>query len=358
MSKGYSVASRLNKDGKKSYHVRVRYKDYPTVSRTFKTKTRADRFGQKTVHDLDAGTYVSKGAASKTVTLNEAFEKFIDALPEKTHTQRIYKKNHLSYSNIVRQSEIGKLKLGNIRKSHMAKFRDQRLKVGSAQTVKNNMHGISRVYKKAISDWDISVENPVTGVERPQAPPPRDRRLEVGEMELILEEARKLTKQPWVAPLIEFLIYSAFRLGEACRIRPKDVLWSTREVFMQTRKGGKVDIKVPVPQCASDVLKAFEPSWRMDAVFHVTPNQASSVLGKFHQNLLLRGVIEKPLRTHDYRHEGTSRLFELKNDSGQPLLTVPFIVLYTGHSSIDVLVKTYANVRNEDANKVLDTVGY
>jgi integrase len=177
-------------------------------------------------------------------------------------------------------------------------------------------------------------------------------------MELILEEARKLTKQPWVAPLIEFLIYSAFRLGEACRIRPKDVLWSTREVFMQTRKGGKVDIKVPVPQCASDVLKAFEPSWRMDAVFHVTPNQASSVLGKFHQNLLLRGVIEKPLRTHDYRHEGTSRLFELKNDSGQPLLTVPFIVLYTGHSSIDVLVKTYANVRNEDANKVLDTVGY
>jgi len=361
MAKGYTVDPKTNKDGSITYHVRVRRKGINVFDHYLK-KTLADQFGRRTVDEIDAGTYVKKSAVSKTITLNDAFKKFIESLPEKTHTQRTYKKNYVSYLNIVKRfdsGKFGKKPLGEFRRPDIADFRDQRDKIVSKQTAKNNINAISRIFRKAIGDWDVDVQNPVIGIERLKSPSPRNRRLEDDdEFKAILKEAGSLTGQPWVAPLIEFLVHSAFRLGEACRIRPQDILWDTREIFMQSRKGGKENIKVPIPQCAADVLRQFERNWGEKTIFQVKPNQASSVLGKFHQKLLQNGVIKEPLRAHDYRHEGTSRLFELKNNDGQLVLTVPYIVLYTGHTSIDVLVKTYANVRNADAKAVIDTVRY
>ncbi len=219
------------------------------------------------------------------------------------------------------------------------------------------MNTISKVFSHAISEWDIPTTNPVTGVNKLPKSTPRNRRLEEGEEDLILKEAHKRTNQPWLAPLIEFLLATGMRLGEVSHISPDQVFLEKKQVYLENTKTN-FPRHVPLPERAKSILQEFKPHWGKERVFHVTSNTASSTWLAFKSDLLEKGLLKKDLHLHDLRHEGISNLFEMKNNHGAPLLTVAHIRLITGHRDVNTLVNVYANFTAEVVVEAMEAGGY
>ncbi len=356
MANGISIKPRKNESGKTVYGLRVRRKEQYS-SGTFLTKSAAVREGNKLAAQMDDGTFVPKGALSNSITLSQALDMFIEELPEGTDREKRYKSDKISHANIIRKFKFSRLPMGKIEKLHIREFRVSRLKDVSANTVINNMNTISLVFNHANSEWDINVRNPVEGLKKPEKPLPRDRRLEAGEEEVILEEARKRTNQLWLAPLVEFLFLTGMRLGEISNISADQVFLEKRQVYLDTTKTD-YPRHVPLPLKAKEVLEKFKPRWGKERVFHVNARSASSGWMDFKKELLNRGLIKKDLHMHDLRHEGISRMFEMTNSRGEPLLTVAHIRLITGHKDINTLVNTYANFSADIVVDAMEAGGY
>jgi len=356
MANGVSIKSRKKQGGKTVWGLRVRRKGQ-FYSDTFLTKTTAVKVGTRIAAQMDEGTYVPKGIISDQITLKEALNAYIDELPVETERQRTYKGDKSSHATQINKFKFAKLPLGLIRKSHLREFRNKRIKECSANTVRNNLNTISKVFSHAISEWDVPVSNPVRELKKPEKPAPRDRRLDEGEETIILNEALKLKKHPWFAPLIEFLLCTGMRLGEVSHIAPNDVSLATREVYLRKTKTN-YPRSVPLTKRAKEVLETFQPYWGKERVFQVTSNTASSTWLTFKTDLLEKGLIKEDLHLHDLRHEGISRLFEMKNRYKEPLLTVAHIRLITGHKDVNTLVNNYVKLTAEGVVEAMEAGGY
>ncbi|MBL6933332.1 MAG: tyrosine-type recombinase/integrase [Rhodospirillales bacterium] len=283
MANGVSIKQRKKKGGETVWGLRVRRKGH-FHSDTFLTKTAAVKAGNKIAAQMDDGTYVRKGAISDQITLAQALDKFLNELPIETERQRTYKGDKASHATQIKKFKFAKLPLTLIRKSHIRDFREKRKNDCSPNTVNNNLNTISKIFSHAIDEWDILTKNPVKGVKKVEKPLPRNRRLEEGEEETILREARKRTKQPWFAPLIEFLLATGMRLGEVSYISPDQVFLEKRQVYLEKTKTD-YPRHVPLPERAAAILEEFKPLWGKERVFHVTSNTASSAWLEFKSDL-------------------------------------------------------------------------
>jgi integrase len=356
MANGITIKSRKKKGGEIVWGLRVRRKQQ-YWSDTFLTKTAATKAGNRIAAQMDEGTFVPPSAISNQITLADALDEFLMELPIDTERQRTYKGDKQSHATQIKKFKFAKLPLTLIKKSHIREFREKRKKTCSVNTVHNNMNTISKVFSHAISEWDIPTSNPVIGVNKLPKSNPRNRRLEEGEEALILNEAKKRTNQPWLFPLIEFLLATGMRLGEVSHISPDQVFLEKRQVYLEKTKTN-YPRKVPLPERAKSVLENFKPLWGEERVFHVTSNSASSAWLAFKTDLLEKGLLKKDLHLHDLRHEGISSLFEMKNKRGEPLLTVAHIRLITGHKDINTLVNVYANFPAEVVVEAMESGGY
>ena len=357
MANGISIKARKKRGGETVYGLRVRRKGQ-YHSETFLTKTAASKAGNRIANEMDQGTFVQHGKAeSNQITLENAFKKFLAELPTETERQRTYKSDKTSHFNQVKKFKFAKLALPLIKKVHIREFRDIRSKTCGANTVHNNLNTISKVFAHAISEWDIQTMNPVKGIKKLAKPAPRNRRLEHGEEDLILKEAKKRTNQPWFAPLIEFLLATGMRLGEVVQLTPQNVFLDKRQVYLEKTKTN-YPRNVPLPLRAKHVLEDFKPYWGTEQIFNVTSNTASSVWLAFKADLMASGLLKNDLHLHDLRHEAVSRLFEMTNSNGEPLLTVAHISLVTGHKDINTLVNVYANLTADSVVEVMESGGY
>lgn len=188
----------------------------------------------------------------------------------------------------------------------------------------------------------------------------RDRRLEYGEWEKILEvlEAGVLprTQRPLVLEgrrdktamkcIIVLAVESAMRMREMFTLRWSQVDLEKKTVFLDKTKNGDKR-QVPLSSVALAELSAFRPA-DADPAALVFPflegdetakslNATTDFLSKLWIDIFeLAGA--KGLLFHDLRHEATSRLFE------RTKLTETQIMKITGHKSHRMLMR-YANLR-------------
>jgi hypothetical protein len=164
-------------------------------------KSAAQREGNRIAAQMDIGAYKPKGSYSDNMTLGDAFDKFVEEMPIKDSNpvkerKLVNKKGR--YETFGKQlnrdfKKLTKIPFGDVEPSDIIKFQNQRLNDGSAnQTVINNTNMISRIYEYAGGIWQYRGINPVRLVRKakaaPSKPKPKDRRLEAGEEEMIIEE--------------------------------------------------------------------------------------------------------------------------------------------------------------------------
>ena len=310
-----------------SWQALVKKKGFGQIARTFDTKAAAEAWAKVTEAEMVRGVFISRKEAENT-TLSEALDRYEREVSSSKKGHR-REKTRIS---IWKNHPLAKRVLASIRGNDMASYRDDRLKTGySANTVRLELAIISHLFEIARKEWGMEgLTNPVKAIRMPSPPAGRDRRLQPGELEKLLESSSEELSQ-----VIRFALETAIRRGELAGMAWDMVDLKKRTVTLPETKNGQKRI-VPLSSVAVAILKERLNTRRIDGkVWDIGLDAISQDFAKACQKTGISG-----LHFHDLRHEATSRLFEKGFDKME-------VRTITGHKTLQMLAR-YTHLRAED----------
>ncbi len=376
------ISKRVTDKGEERWQAKVRRKGWPPTSKVFIRKADAEAWARAVEREMDLGAFVQRDDAERT-TFQEAVDRYKrEVLPTKrAQVQPRYMLDRLC-------EHFGRYALASISPAMLASYRDDRLKLVSAQTVVHELGLISRVLKACQLDWGIALPQgiPTTLIRKPRVSNARERRLEGQEEALLLEF---LAAKPYPRVAVLLAMETAARQSELISMTWNDVDLRRRVVRLRgvggrETKSGDDFRDVPLSSRALEVLSSLPHHIDGGRVFPISQNAlrlswdralASARRAHLHRQLakkleaegidgerevralifkkrqpLARTVqlladLEKRDRTlvdlhfHDLRHEATSRLAEK--------LQMHELMKVTGHKTSSMLSRYY-HPRAED----------
>ena len=314
-----------------SYHVQIRKKGYPTVTKSFLLLADAQKWARSVERDIDKGVFQDTATAE-----NSTLGDILDSYAKKILPSKKSRKTVLSQIRVIKPL-LGNYSLSKLSPALLSQFRDQRLESADAQTVRKDLSLLHRVVVTAVKDWGISLPlgNPVALVRLLSQPNGRDRRLETGEEEKLL---KALKDTPTVRTIVELALETAMRRGEIAAMKWEHVNLKARTLLIPDTKTG-TPRTVPLSTKAIALLSNL-PRNIKGVVFDVAPDSITQAFDRACTRAELEG-----LRFHDLRHEATSRLFE-KGLNPMEVATI------TGHKDLRML-RRYTHLRAEDLARKL-----
>ena len=310
------------------YLVQIRRKGHDSISRTFDTKGAGERWALSIESKMGTGAYVDDREVLN-VSLLDCLERYRLTVTSKKkgadrETYRI---------NLWKADKLAKKSIGAIKQSDIAEWRDARIASGTGgNTVKKDMALLSNLFTIAISEWNYPLINPVLAVGKPKINPGRDRRLYLGEEELLLSNC-SLEMKCFIVIAIE----TAMRRSEIVGLQRN---WIRGRVAYLPDTKNSTARQVPLSVRA---LEAFAelPIKADGSIF-------SFKVGSYSQSFLriCRKVGIEDLTAHDLRHEACSRLFE----KGLELMQVKAV---SGHKSTQMLAR-YTHLNADDIAGLLN----
>ena len=310
-----------------SWRAIVKRKGFDRITRTFDTKASAEAWARQIEAEMDRGVFVSRKEAEST-TLSEALDRYEREVSST-------KKGYLQEKKRIRawkSHPLGKRFLATIQGKDIAAWRDARIKSGSsANTVRLDLAVISHLFEIARKEWGMEgLHNPVKAIRMPSPPAGRDRRLQPGELEKLLESSSEEMNQ-----VIRFALETAMRRGELAGMTWEMVDLRKRTVTLPETKNGQKRI-VPLSSVALSILKDRLGTRRLDGkVWNIGADAISQDFARACRQASITG-----LHFHDLRHEATSRLFEKGFDTME-------VRTITGHKTLQMLAR-YTHLRAED----------
>lgn len=354
-----------------SFRAKVR-KGGVSTSRTFKTQAEAKKWVTVTEAKVITGAPVDTGKARKT-TLGQIFNEYIAA-------NSVPKKKSDSLRRIA--VEIGKVPLDNFNTRGLGLYLKQKMSQPVLQQpTKKRDHPLYKA-NKVVVDGQLQVKTYAPATIRhlyyhvrtalawhskvndyvfnskpfdDNPPPaawesPRERRIEGNELERMLVACdRMYVNKQHLKDIINFQIYSCMRIGETLLMKWKDLRIDLEEphgsyVFVpkenqksRHKKGienREVSMRPELYKLAIDNLlpRAGKPDERVFLFWE------SSVVFGHRFKVICKNANVEDFRTHDFRHEGISDLFENTN------LTDIEISKISGHLEMNTLQR-YAKLR-------------
>ena len=304
-------------------------------SKTFRTKAQAERWAREIEHQIDNGEFKDRSIAD--MTMAEALDRYAS---EVTVNKRGWRQE-LSRIKHLRQTEFARLPLNRIETADVVALRNELLERVSANTARLYLAVVSNLFTVAQRDWGMTfLANPVIrGVMPSCAGTARDRRLEPGEEEILLNACEEYGG--FIRDAVIFAIETAMRRGEIANLEWKHVDPRRRVAHLPETKNGE-SRDVPLSPRAVEVLtrRAKVRSLKDSRVFGVEPNGISQAFSR-----VCKAAGIRDLRFHDLRHEATTRLAE----RFQPLE----LARITGHKDMKMLLRYY-NPRAEDLARKME----
>ena len=306
-----------------AWRARVR-RDGISRTKTFPKKTDAAHWAMETERSIALGLPQGDDGA----TLGSILKRYAREITplKKSAPQESIRIRRLCRSGLVA------VRITDLRPSHIAQYRDQRLKQVSASTCRLDLCLISHALDTARKEWGYHLGNPVSDIRKPSLPKGRDRRLEGDEEQRLLDACRQSTNH-WLLPLVCFALETAMRRGELLALEWKDVHVDQGWVHLSDTKNGS-----PRDVPLSPKAKAILTELPHDLSGRVFPVHFEALKSAWRRLLGRSGVVS--LRFHDLRHEATSRFFEKG-------LNVMEVAAITGHRDLRMLQR-YTHLRAED----------
>ena len=312
-----------------SWRAIVKRKGFERITRTFDTKAEAEIWAATLESEMGRGVFVSQKEAEST-TLEESLDRYEREISSS-------KKGHLQEKKRIRtwkSHPLAKRFLASIQGKDIAAWRDARIKSGSsANTVRLDLAIISHLFEIARKEWGMEgLKNPVKSIRLPSPPSGRDRRLQPGELEKLLECLSEEMGQ-----VVRFALETAMRRGELAGMTWDMVDLKKRTVTLpETKtKNGQKRI-VPLSSVAVTILKERLNTRRIDGkVWNIGLDTISQDFARACHKANI-----SDLHFHDLRHEATSRLFEKGFDTME-------VRTITGHKTLQMLAR-YTHLRAED----------
>jgi integrase len=197
---GTSMASISKQVGKKglSYKVRIRKPNSPTVTKTFSSKSLAEKWARKTELGIEEGTYFEKREAEKH-RVSDLIERYVsEELEILSHTDRLARHGQLKWWD----REIGNLTLNKVSPSRLVECRrklkieiNPKGKLRSGATVNRYLAALSAAFGVAVSEWQWVKENPFARVRRERESQGRTRFLSGDERTALLSACKESTSK-------------------------------------------------------------------------------------------------------------------------------------------------------------------
>jgi integrase len=325
----------VRKRGKK-YQAQVRIKGHSPQSKSFLTKAAALAWTRRIESSMDNGSWIdTRGSRSAFIEdivddLVYSYERFgLEVAGPK-----------LGQLNQIKEYFHG-VSIHDLTFDGVLDFAAFRLETIAASTLQAQMYYL----KQAVTNSRIKTELPVVDMAIDELKKKklimgskrRDRRLEPGEYEALMDQAAG----HWISAAIDLAVESAMRQGEIHALKWSDINES-KGVIRLMRK----DKHAETGQSAQQIplLKGVrEALLRSQNVFGQGPNlipveRAASISDKFAKMTKKLGIVD--LRFHDLRHEAISRLFEKG-------MRVEQVRVVSGHRTLDQLSR-YVNLRPAD----------
>ena len=274
-----------------------------------------------------SGTFAT-AAEAKAWQVHETAEILKGAkgdIPDKTFGQLLEKyreevsvtKNGVRWEQIridlILRDEIAKVKLDRLNETHVAAWRDRRLKTVSGASVRREWTLLSHAATIAIKEWKWLKNNPFSDVRRPEKPEDRDRLFTCQETDAILAALGFDDGIPpsAISQRVAYALLWAFETGmlagEICALMPEDVSESVAVVRAEKLGAGKsraAKRRVPLTTYAREIAAVMKenPS-ESETLFGLATSQVDSLFRKARDKC---GI--KNLHFHDSRHVAVTRL--------------------------------------------------
>lgn len=333
------------KRGEYSFQAVIRRRGFPSQTKTFETKTDAQKWARMVERDMDRGAWRDSAVAERS-TLGDVLRRYLaEVTPGKKGASiEAIKINALLRDPICLQ------RMSALSGMHIAGWRDRRLKSVKGSTANRELAIINHAIEIARKEWGMNIENPCKVVRRAPGSMPRDRRI-VGDEQRYLRAALKSVKNVYIEPMVLLAIETAMRRSELLALRWENVNLERRTAFLPDTKNGDSRM-VPLSSAAVAVLQEVSRNLN-GCVFPISMDSFKKAYLRTVERARLLYIKEcdqtgqRPdpslmvdLHFHDLRHEAASRMFELG-------LNVMEVASITGHKTLQTL-KRYTHLRAED----------
>lgn len=268
-----------------------------SVSETFPSKTAAIAWAAQIEGDIISG----KNGAIPDKTMLDVFQKY----SEEVSTKKAGCRWEQIRLEMFGRDEIAKVHIRDANQSHIAGWRDRRLKVVSAGTVRREWNLLSNACTVAMHEWKWLSAHPMRGVKKPQKPEDRDR--------LVQPDEWKRMDQSFPDDLNTIIgrVYKAFRFACETAMREGEIARLTKDRIFLDNNFCKVDRgktsaakrDVPLSPRAKEMLKDVMEWSTTDKIFELTETQIVSHFAKGRKKALI-----EDLHFHDSRHVGITKL--------------------------------------------------
>lgn len=320
----------IREKGPLSFHVQIRKKGFPNVTKTFMSRRDAEEWARGVEVDMSRGVFRDRSEIEST-TLKEALERY---RREVTPGKKGAAQESIRISKWISRPLASRM-LASIRGADIAAHRDARRKEGRAEnTIRLEIALLSHVFETCRKEWGMEgLQNPCKSINLPKNSTARDRRLEAGEEAQLLAELEK-ARNRHILPLVRLALETAMRQGELMALTWENVSLPKRIVVLPDTKNGS-SRTVPLSSAALAILESMPRPIDGGRVF---PVRQDNIRMAWDAACARAGI--EDLRFHDLRHEAASRLFEKG-------LNPMEVAAVTGHKTLQML-KRYTHLRAED----------
>lgn len=235
---------------------------------------------------------------------------------------------------LIGRMALGDIELSELKPSHVAAWREERLKQVKPASVRREMNLVGSAFSIATKEWNWLSANPMAEVKRPASPPPRDRVYSGPEIERILHACGTGdTVTARVGLAFRFALETAMRAGEIVGLTWDRVHVERRFVHVHKGKTAAAKRDVPLSTEAVRVLALLDRD--TDTVFNVTSAQLDALFRKAsHKAVVEDGTF------HDSRHTAATAMSDK--------LDVLELAKTMGITDLRILLKVYYNKKASD----------
>ena len=285
----------------------VRVQGHPYLSKTFKSKTDANRWASFTEAKLrqeDAGI------------LKVKFPKFEDIaqryISEISVLKKCYKDERSKILQFIKEP-WSSYPINRIVPHTVNIWKEKALKTLAGGSVNRKLDVLSSMFTTFKKEWGYPVDNPVLQIRRPKKAEPRDRRLSDAEIKKLLTGNRT---SPIMKAIIEISLESGMRLSEILRATHDRIDRSTLVIPIAKTKPRVIPLTNRAKQLLLDA----------DLPFNISKWQVSKQFRKLCEYYSIKGAV-----FHTCRHNALTNFMK---DKG---LNVPETMKIAGHSDLNVL---------------------
>jgi len=322
----------IRKRGKR-FQCLIRFKG-ARLAKSFRLKQNAERWGHKTIAELDAGTYVDRDKLF-SMQLKDLLLLYYE------HVKAQTKRPHLlKYTiDMLCKTSIGKSYLPQVDGVKPSNFKNEMLVTRSSATVRKYLLLISRAITVGQKELGVPIfNNPVKQVTLPKEPAHRDRVLTESER-FGLYKACENNQIYFMRSFVELLFETLCRRQELLSLRFEDINLADKTALIRITKTDKPR-RIGLSIRATEIIKSIPRN--VSGELFIT--NGTSWFEKCYKRAVAKAGLSN-FTMHDLRHCGATYLAE-QGWSTQELMA------QGGWSSAE-MVKKYSNISSKHLAKRL-----